>query len=190
MWFVHFRRWQHAISQYRYTNAELAAIHSIKYLAYKNGRAFFQFHGEKWRTSVQPNRQTYPRVHQNLAKHESLRATIEISGMPRTARTSMLEEGMLRAKSQNPGTSVRTLAIATGRSRTTVLRVLQSEILTGRNLFMENLHVTIWTEHFQTGGLDFLSPSLGFLDPMIYLRWIFSQGSELCPNCLYVSLSW
>ncbi|GFV87911.1 hypothetical protein TNCV_781921 [Trichonephila clavipes] len=53
---------------------------------------------------------------------------IEDGEWPRTKQTFIFEEGMLIAGDQNPGTSVRVLAVATGRSQTTVHR-LQDETL-------------------------------------------------------------
>ena len=33
--------------------------------------------------------------------------------------------------------------------------------------------MTIWTGYFLTGGLGMVAPSLGLLDPLIYLLWFF-----------------
>lgn len=111
----------------RYTNAELADIHFIYGLANGNGRAAARLYRERYPTRRQPNHQTFARVHQNLANHGCFRVTIEGTGRPRTARTPIFEEGVLHAVDRNPGTSVRALAVATGRAGTTVHRVLQGE---------------------------------------------------------------
>ena len=47
----------------------------------------------------------------------------------RTERTPIFEEGVLYAVDRNPGTSVRALAVATGRSCAPVHRVQQGEAL-------------------------------------------------------------
>ncbi|GFT08897.1 uncharacterized protein TNCV_4104141 [Trichonephila clavipes] len=59
----------------------------------------------------------------------SFRATIEGSGRRRIARTPIFEGGVLHAVDQTPGTSVRALAASTGRSPTTIHRVLQGAAL-------------------------------------------------------------
>ncbi|GFV65029.1 hypothetical protein TNCV_763711 [Trichonephila clavipes] len=61
----------------RCTNAELVNIHFICYLVNGNGRVAVQLYEERYPTRRQPNNQTFPRVHQNLAEHRSFRATID-----------------------------------------------------------------------------------------------------------------
>ncbi|GFQ77171.1 hypothetical protein TNCT_21631 [Trichonephila clavata] len=58
-----------------------------------------------------------------MEEHGSFRVAIEGTGWPRTARSPTFEEGVLHAVDQNPGTSIRALAVATRKSRT-VHRVL------------------------------------------------------------------
>ncbi|GFV38866.1 uncharacterized protein TNCV_2814821 [Trichonephila clavipes] len=80
-------------------------------------------------TRRQPNHQTFARVHQNLVERGSFRATIKGTGRRRIARTPIFEEDVLHAVDQTPGTSVRALAASTGRSPTTIHRVLQGATL-------------------------------------------------------------
>ena len=122
VWFPHCRHGQRAINMNRYTNAELADIHFIYGLADGNGRAAVRLYGERYPTRRQPN---HHRVRSGASEHGSFRATTESTGVPRTARTPIFEENVLHAVNQNPGTSVRALAVASGRSRATVHRVLQ-----------------------------------------------------------------
>ena len=89
----------------------------------------FNCMGKRYPTRRQPNHQTFARLHQNLAVHGSIKATIESTGQQRIARTTMFEEGVLYAVAWNPDIKVRALAVAIGRSRTTVHRVLQGEAL-------------------------------------------------------------
>ncbi|GFW76771.1 DUF4817 domain-containing protein [Trichonephila clavipes] len=83
----------------------------------------------KYPTRRQPNHQTFARVHQNLVERGSFRATIEGTGRRQIARTPIFEEGVLHSVDQTPGTSVRALAASTGRSPTTIHRVLQGTAL-------------------------------------------------------------
>ncbi|GFX39440.1 hypothetical protein TNCV_2668021 [Trichonephila clavipes] len=103
MWFLHFRHGQRAMNMYRFRNSELADIHFIYCLADGNGRAAVRLYRE--------------------------RATIEGTGLRRIARTLIFEEGVLHAMDQTPATSVRALAASTGRSPTTIHRVLQGAVL-------------------------------------------------------------
>ncbi|GFX02091.1 DUF4817 domain-containing protein [Trichonephila clavipes] len=129
MWFLHFRHGQRAMNMYRFTNSELADIHFIYGLADGNGRVAVRLYRERYPTRRQPNHQTFARVHQNLVERGSFRATIEGTGRRRIARTPIFEEGVLHAVDQTPGTSVRALAASTGRSPTTIHRVLQGAAL-------------------------------------------------------------
>ncbi|GFV01344.1 uncharacterized protein TNCV_2125701 [Trichonephila clavipes] len=129
MWFLHFRHGQRAMNMYRFTNSELADIHFIYDLADGNGRAAVRLYRERYPTRRQPNHQTFARVHQNLVERGSFRAAIEGTGRRRIARTPIFEEGVLHAVDQTPGTSVRALAASTGRSPTTIHRVLQGAAL-------------------------------------------------------------
>ncbi|GFX98880.1 DUF4817 domain-containing protein [Trichonephila clavipes] len=129
MWFLHFRHGQRAMNMYRFTNSELADIHFIYGLADGNGRAAVRLYRERYPTRRQPNHQTFARVHQNLVERGSFRATIEGTGRRRIARTPIFEEGVLHAVDQTPGTSVRAHAASTGRSPTTIHRVLQGAAL-------------------------------------------------------------
>ncbi|GFY09750.1 DUF4817 domain-containing protein [Trichonephila clavipes] len=129
MWFLHFRHGQRAMNMYRFTNSELADIHFIYDLADGNGRAAVRLYRERYPTRRQPNHQTFARVHQNLVERGSFRAAIEGTGRRRLARTPIFEEGVLHAVNQTPGTSVRALAASTGRSPTTIHRVLQGAAL-------------------------------------------------------------
>ncbi|GFW05562.1 DUF4817 domain-containing protein [Trichonephila clavipes] len=114
---------------YRFTNSELEGIHFIYGLADGNGRAAVRLYRERYPTRRQPNHQMFVRVHQNLVERGSFRATIEGTGRRRIARTPIFEEGVLHAVDQTPGPSVRALAASTGRSPTTIHRVLQSAAL-------------------------------------------------------------
>ncbi|GFV47601.1 DUF4817 domain-containing protein [Trichonephila clavipes] len=129
MWFLHFRHGRRAMDMYLFTNSELADIHFIYGLADGNGRAAVRLYRERYPTRRQPNHQTFARVHQNLVERGSFRATIEGTGRRRIARTPILEEGVLHAVDQTPGTSVRALAASTGRSPTTIHHVLQGATL-------------------------------------------------------------
>ncbi|GFX00424.1 uncharacterized protein TNCV_2090741 [Trichonephila clavipes] len=93
------------------------------------GDAVRELARERYPTRRQPNHQTFARVHQNLVERGSFRATIEGTGRRRIARTPIFEEGVLHAVDQTPGTSVRALAASTGRSPTTIHRVLQGAAL-------------------------------------------------------------
>ncbi|GFT21684.1 transposable element Tcb2 transposase [Trichonephila clavipes] len=42
---------------------------------------------------------------------------------------------------------------------------------TGHHFIMEDMHVTIWTRHFETRELGLMVPSLGFPDPLVYVLW-------------------
>ncbi|GFW07589.1 DUF4817 domain-containing protein [Trichonephila clavipes] len=108
---------------------ELAEIHFIYGLADGNGRADVRLYRERYPTRRQPNHQTFARVHQNLVERGSFRATIEGTGRRQIARTPIFEEGVLHSVDQTPGTSVRALAASTGRSPTTIHRVLQGTAL-------------------------------------------------------------
>ncbi|GFV01340.1 general transcription factor II-I repeat domain-containing protein 2B [Trichonephila clavipes] len=110
-------------------HVELADIHFIYDLADGNGRAAVRLYRERYPTRRQPNHQTFARVHQNLVERGSFRAAIEGTGRRRIARTPIFEEGVLHAVDQTPGTSVRALAASTGRSPTTIHRVLQGAAL-------------------------------------------------------------
>ena len=105
--------------------AELAGKHIIYSLINEYGCATVQLYEEIYPMRMKPNHQTFTRVHPNLAEYEFFRATIKNIGWSRTAQTTIFEEGMLHAVNRNPGTSVWAFTIATGRSRTTVHRVLQ-----------------------------------------------------------------
>ncbi|GFW46040.1 DUF4817 domain-containing protein [Trichonephila clavipes] len=117
------------MNMYRFTNSELADIRFIYGLADGNGRAAVRLYRERYLTRRKPNHQTFARVHQNLVERGSFRATIEGTGRRRIARTPIFEEGVLHAVDQTPGTSVRALAASTGRSPTTIHRVLQGAAL-------------------------------------------------------------
>ncbi|GFU62335.1 DUF4817 domain-containing protein [Trichonephila clavipes] len=129
MWFLHFRHGQRAMNMYRFTNSELADIHFIYGLAEGKGRAAVRLYRERYPTRRQLNHRTFTRVHQNLVERGSFRATIEGTGRRRTARTPIFDEGVLHAVDQTPGTSVRALAASTGRSPTTIHRVLHGAAL-------------------------------------------------------------
>ncbi|GFX95674.1 uncharacterized protein TNCV_4886001 [Trichonephila clavipes] len=88
------------------------------------GGAVRELARERYPTRRQPNHQTFARVHQNLVERGSFRATIEGTIRRRIARTPIFEEGVLHAVDQTPGTSVRALAASTGKSPTTIHRVL------------------------------------------------------------------
>ncbi|GFT53288.1 hypothetical protein TNCV_4233801 [Trichonephila clavipes] len=87
MWFPHFRHGQRAMNMNRCTKLVLLNIHFIYNLANGNGRVVVRFYGEdidamashQYPTRWQPNPQTFSQVHQNLAEHESFRATIDDS---------------------------------------------------------------------------------------------------------------
>ncbi|GFX82535.1 DUF4817 domain-containing protein [Trichonephila clavipes] len=129
MWFLHFRHGQRAMNMYRLTNSDLADIHFIYSLADGNGCAAVRLYRERYPTRRQPNHRMFARVHQNLVERGSFRATIEGTGRRRKARTPIFEEGALHAVDQTPGTSVRALAASTGKSPTTIHRVLQGAAL-------------------------------------------------------------
>ncbi|GFV73483.1 DUF4817 domain-containing protein [Trichonephila clavipes] len=129
MWFLHFKHGQRAMNMYRFTNSQLTDIHFIYGLADGNGRAAVRLYRERYPTRRQQNHQTFSRVHQNLVERGSFRATIEGTGRRRIARTPIFEKGVLHAVDQTPGTSVRALAASTGRSPTTIHRVLQGAAL-------------------------------------------------------------
>ena len=61
---------------------------------------------------------------------------------------------------------------------------------TEHHLIMESVDVIIWTGHFQTFGLGVVGPSLGFLDPLIYLLWVFSVGCHEEPYAQYARQFW
>lgn len=63
---------------------------------------------------IEPNRQMFTRVLQNLAEPASFTATMQDTGRQ---RTPILEEGLLH---RNPESSMRSLTAATGKSRSTV----------------------------------------------------------------------
>ncbi|GFV84078.1 hypothetical protein TNCV_3037401 [Trichonephila clavipes] len=109
-----------------YTNAELENIHFI----YRQRKWTF-CSSVVWGkiSNVAATESSYIRSGASeLAVHGSFRVTIEGIGWPRTARTPVFEDE-LHAVDQNTGTSVQALAVATGGSRATVSRVLQSEVL-------------------------------------------------------------
>ena len=57
---------------------------------------------------------------------------------------------------------------------------------TRRHLIMEGVYMTIWTEHFRTGGLGVVIPCLILSDLLIYLLWILFSGMPwwaLCSTC-------
>ncbi|GFU97341.1 hypothetical protein TNCV_3889561 [Trichonephila clavipes] len=99
-----------------YSNAELTDIHFVYGLGHGNGRAAVRLYGERYPTRRQQNLHTLTQVHQNFAKHGSFRVMIECTGRPRTACTPIFEKGVCCMVWNKINTSVRVLAVATGRS--------------------------------------------------------------------------
>ena len=105
-------------------------INFIYGLSNGNGSVVVQLYKEKY-PRWQPNRQTFIRVHQNLVEYGSSELHMKVLNKWRNWRpwTTIFEEGLLHAITQNHGTSVRALAVALKRSRTIVHRLLQGEAL-------------------------------------------------------------
>ncbi|GFY14984.1 hypothetical protein TNCV_235341 [Trichonephila clavipes] len=85
-----------------------------------NRRDAVRSYGERYPTRRQMNQQTLSQVNQNLAEHASFRAMIKVTGLPRTSRTPVFEEDVLRSADRNSGTSLR--ALVTERSGTSAHR--------------------------------------------------------------------
>ncbi|GFU31608.1 hypothetical protein TNCV_1235021 [Trichonephila clavipes] len=114
---------------YRFTNSELADIHFIYGLADGNGRAAVRLFRERYPTWRQPNHQTFARVHQNLVERGSFRATIKGYWTEANKREHPYSKKVCCMLWTKLGTSVRALAASTGRSPTTIHRVLQGAAL-------------------------------------------------------------
>ncbi|GFW01257.1 DUF4817 domain-containing protein [Trichonephila clavipes] len=125
---LHRKAWAES-DRWRCTRArKLADIHFIYALADGNGRAAVWLYREKGiqRGGNRIIKRLLECIKTQNVDPSELRLKYWIW---RIARTPIFEEGVLHAADQTPGTSVRALAASTGRSPTTIHRVLQGAAL-------------------------------------------------------------
>lgn len=114
---------------YLRNNAHLADMHFVYGLADGNAREARRIYQERYPNRVLPAAKTFTNLHRRLAETGSFMRTRDIPGRPRTARTPELEEAVLNAIDENPGTSTRIIADALNSTQATVWRILHDQQL-------------------------------------------------------------
>lgn len=84
-----------------FRNADLTDILFVYGLAKGNGQAAVQLHRGIYPTRRQPYRQSFVRVHKNLAERRSFTSMVQDTGRRRTARTPRIYVACRRPKSRN-----------------------------------------------------------------------------------------
>lgn len=114
---------------YLRNNAYLADMHFVYGLADGNAREARRIYQERFPNRVLPAAATFTNVHRRLAETGSFKGAHDVPGRPRTARTPELEEAVLNAVEEDPGTSTRIIAGALNCTQKTVSRILHDHQL-------------------------------------------------------------
>lgn len=107
---------------------ELTDIHFVYGLADGNSLQAQRFYAQRFPNRRLPHRRTFVRVHRTLRERGNLRNS-EKSGRPATVTTVQTEQRILDAVEADPSTSVRRLSHEEGVSKTSVWRILKSQLL-------------------------------------------------------------